>query len=107
MGWSMILKMFDSLKNWWALCRGEHAILTLIAVAIGALISTKSPSISLLVIGVGPALITLASFVINDLLDMPTDKANKRTDRPLVSGKVSKNSALMATVVLYIAGLIF
>lgn len=97
--------MVFSLKDWWALSRGEHAVMTLAAVAVGAAIASKSFSISFALAGIGPALVTLASFIFNDVFDLPSDKANRRTERPLVSGRISSQNAFVAANLLYAAGL--
>lgn len=93
-----------SLEDWWRLARGEHALITLVAVVVGGLLATKSFSPQLLLAAIGPALITLASFIINDYFDLVSDREMKRTDRPLVMKKIKFSDALYAAIILFVAG---
>jgi 4-hydroxybenzoate polyprenyltransferase len=94
------------MKEWIKLARAEHGLLTAIAVIIGEIIAAKGFCSGFIYPAIGPALITLAAFVTNDYFDYETDKANKRRDRPLVSGKIKKKDALAAAVFFYCAGLL-
>ena len=89
------------------LFRTEHALITFFGVLVGELLVTRSFSLSLLFPTIGPVLITLAAFVINDYFGLKTDKANGRRDRPLVSGKIKPETALYAAIVLFAFGLAF
>ncbi len=96
-----------NLKDWHMLFRTEHALITFFGVLVGELLVTRSFSFSLLFPTIGPVLITLAAFVINDYFGLKTDKANGRRDRPLVSGKIKPETALYATIILFALGLAF
>ena len=96
-----------NLKDWHMLFRTEHALITFFGVLVGELLVTRSFSLSLLFPTIGPVLITLAAFVINDYFGLKTDKANGRRDRPLVSGKIKPETALYAAIVLFAFGLAF
>ena len=93
------------------LFRIEHAALLAVAVLLSELLSSKFlgiplPSgpiiaVSLLV----PVFIEMASFALNDYLDVASDKANKRMDRPLVTGEISPKNAINAATICYALGL--
>lgn len=91
------------MNKWLRLSRFEHSIIVLIAVAAGILI-LKQPLIYA-ILGLSPALLTAGVFILNDYFDVETDKKNKRFDRPLVSGEVSKKQALLLTFILYAVSL--
>ena len=102
-----------SLKNWLALIRYEHSIMVAIAILISEALASKFAGVpfsvfsnSALFPALGPALITAAAFALNDYFGYETDKTNKRTERPIVSGKISKNSALRFSFILYALGLL-
>ena len=101
--------MRSTLSDWVRLCRIEHSFITLVfaqAVVVGA--DRFLPLLpNALFSGIGPGLITAASFVINDWYGYKTDKANKRADRPLASGRIDRATALYAAVALFLLGLLF
>jgi geranylgeranylglycerol-phosphate geranylgeranyltransferase len=88
------------------LTRIEHGFMLALAAAIGIIVAQGSvPSLSFLFLAaLPPFFIELASFSLNDLLDVKSDRINKRTDRPLVSGDASRNEALDIAVVGFAAG---
>ncbi len=96
---------YNFLLNWHKLFRSEHALITFVGVLVGALLVTRSFFPSMLFAAIGPALITLAAFALNDYYGYETDKANKRSDRPIVAGEISKRQALAVAAVLFAAGL--
>ena len=49
--------------------------------------------------------IIAGSNALNDFLDLPSDTALRRDDRPLVSGKITPNQALTASTLMLITGL--
>jgi geranylgeranylglycerol-phosphate geranylgeranyltransferase len=77
-----------------------------LAAAIGAIVALGAvPALSFLFLAaLPPFFIELASFSLNDLLDVKSDRINKRTDRPLVTGDVSRNEAFDIVVVGFAAG---
>ncbi len=93
------------LSAWHSLFRTEHAVITFIGVLVGELLTVGNFSTSFFFPAVGPALITLAAFALNDYFGYETDKANKRKDRPLVGGQIQKSYALYAAVLLFVVGL--
>lgn len=54
---------------------------------------------------VAPIFVSMAAFAINDYYDMSTDKLNKRTDRPLVSGSLKPRSAVYVTIISLAIGI--
>lgn len=99
--------MKRTLSSWHSLFRSEHAVITFVGVLVGALLVTRYFSPSLLFAAIGPTLITLAAFALNDYYGYETDKANKRIDRPIVSGKIKRQHALYAALALFAVGLYF
>ena len=93
------------------LFRIEHALLLALAVLLSELLSSKFlgiplPSgpiifVSLLV----PIFIEMASFALNDYYDVASDRANKRMDRPLVTGELTPKNAISAATICYALGL--
>ncbi|MFA6328985.1 MAG: UbiA family prenyltransferase [Candidatus Micrarchaeia archaeon] len=88
------------------LFRIEHALLLAVAVALGELLSGPLPALPLLVCSLAvPVFIEMGSFALNDYFDVKTDKANKRTDRPIASGEISPRAALAASAACYLVGI--
>lgn len=94
------------------LFRIEHALLLALAVLLAELLAGKflgvplpaEPIIALSLLV--PIFIEMASFALNDYLDVATDRANKRMDRPLVTGELTPKDAIFAATVCYALGLI-
>ncbi|HIH20602.1 TPA: UbiA family prenyltransferase [Candidatus Micrarchaeota archaeon] len=95
---------FGSLKDWLALTRAEHAVIVLIAVMASEFVVSKRFSSDFLFPALGPALITLGAFAWNDYFGIKTDKALKRMDRPLVSGKINSRIAFHIAIALFALG---
>ncbi len=93
------------LKNWWRLTRAEHAFLTAFAVVMAEAIAAKSFTPAFLIPAIAPFFIVLASFALNDYLGFQSDEANKRFDRPLVSGAIKRVHALYSAMLFYVLGL--
>jgi len=93
----------------WRLTRFEHALIAGLAVVASYTVVCKlthaelsaANSITGFLVGV---LITAASFAINDYFDIEVDRANRRLDRPLVSGEISPSAALYGSMVAYAVG---
>ncbi len=80
------------------LTRIEHSIMLVIAVLAAELIVSGIPSPLVLAASfITPIFISMASFAINDYFDVDVDRANKKNDRPLVSGELRKCDALYIT----------
>ncbi|GAH05058.1 unnamed protein product, partial [marine sediment metagenome] len=96
------------IKAIWELMRLEHGVMIAIAILIGSLIASRNfPSFDKFIFTFFTALFLEAStFALNDYYDFDIDKKNKREDRPLVRGDLSKNSALYLFFILFPLGII-
>ncbi|MEM3399561.1 MAG: UbiA family prenyltransferase [Candidatus Micrarchaeia archaeon] len=107
--------MFKKLKALYELTRIDHAVMLSVAVMIGEIVAIGSrfPD-ALAVIGFGTLLTSMAtaffieigSFALNDYADVETDKINKRMDRPLARGDLSRKTALYLSVFGFLFGLV-
>lgn len=89
------------------LTRIEHGIMYAVAVIIGVLLTGSLPSFQVLVLACLVALLSeMGAFSLNDYFDVEVDRANKRTDRPLVSGNISPSFALFFGIFCIIASLV-
>jgi geranylgeranylglycerol-phosphate geranylgeranyltransferase len=89
-----------NLKDFARLTRIEHSFFLAIAVIIGEVVVTRDIQLLPTLAGVlSVFFIGIGSFAINDALDYKIDKANKRLDRPIVTGKISlKTAKLIANI---------
>ncbi len=94
------------------LFRIEHAVLLAVAVLLSeALVSNAYeipfPALSIVLLSLAvPVFIEMASFSLNDYLDIKSDKENKRNDRPLVTGQISPKNAIYASGAFYLLGIL-
>jgi geranylgeranylglycerol-phosphate geranylgeranyltransferase len=100
--------MLKKIKAIWELMRLEHGVMIAIAILIGSLIASKNlPGFYKFIYTFFTALFLEAStFALNDYYDFDIDKKNKREDRPLVRGDLSKNTALYLFFILFPLGII-
>ncbi len=96
-----------SFRDWWRLARAEHAFFVLFAVLIAEWFVGARDFAAALAIAVPPLLVTLGSFIFNDWMDYGSDRANRRFERPLVSGRVRRSDALIASFALFLGGVLF
>jgi len=107
-----------AISSYIRLFRIEHALLLAAAVLIGELLSGAQPALPsglpapllpvlpiLLCSLAVPVFIEMGSFALNDYFDVKTDKANRRSDRPIASGEISPRAALAAAAACYIIGI--
>ena len=96
------------IKAFWELLRLEHGIMYGIGVIVGVFVSDSSyTNLENLIFGFLTALFLQASaFALNDYFDYEVDLANKRFDRPLVRGDLSKKAAISSFFVLMPLGFI-
>jgi len=96
------------LKAIWELMRLEHGVMIAIAILIGSLIAAKTfPAFDKFILTFFTAMFLEAStFALNDYYDFEIDKKNKRIDRPLVRGDISKNTALYLFFILFPLGIV-
>ncbi|MDE1810727.1 MAG: UbiA family prenyltransferase [Candidatus Micrarchaeota archaeon] len=87
------------------LTRIEHSIMLVIAVVAAEIISGGLPSAYVLALSIiTPIFVSMGSFAINDYFDVHTDRENKRTERPLVSGVLSERSAFAIAIFCFAIG---
>jgi 4-hydroxybenzoate polyprenyltransferase len=88
------------------LTRIEHSAMLVIAVVAAELIVSGSlPALPILALSLlSPIFISMAAFAINDYFDVEADRANRRIERPIVSGAISKSGALWISVVCVLIG---
>jgi geranylgeranylglycerol-phosphate geranylgeranyltransferase len=112
--------MIRKLKSIWALTRLEHGLMYGVGVLIGILIAggrilMPSQLLGLTVLapsrlasfGFFTALfIQAGTFALNDYCDLESDIANRRLDRPLVRGDLSRHEALVVAILATFLGIL-
>jgi geranylgeranylglycerol-phosphate geranylgeranyltransferase len=89
-----------SLSAFFELVRFEHAILFSIGVIIGVILAGGEIFTPNMLLGLVTVIcIEMSTFAMNDYFDYPADKVNRRYDRPLVRGDISKNIAALTAIV--------
>lgn len=89
------------------LTRIEHSAMLVIAVIAAEIITKSLPVPSILAASlITPIFISMASFAINDYYDVKSDTLNKRFDRPIVSGAISRNGALYISLTSFAIGVL-
>ena len=93
----MSLKIItEKAKLFSELTRMDHAVFVVLAI-LAAMLDSSGGLVNLDLVTASfiatPFLISLYAFAINDFLDFKSDSMNKRTDRPLVSGKIKLDCA--------------
>ena len=100
----------EKLRAIWELMRLEHGIMIAIAVLIGSLVALGGeslPSFDKFILTFFAVLFIEAStFALNDYCDIEIDKKNRRTDRPLVRGVLSRETAFYVFILLFPLGII-
>ncbi|MEM0302283.1 MAG: UbiA family prenyltransferase [Archaeoglobaceae archaeon] len=95
-----------SLKAYWELLRLEHGIMYGLGVLIGIFLGGGT-ELEILILGFLTAVFLEASaFALNDYIDYEVDRANKRLDRPLVRGDLSRDAALVLSALFLPFGLL-
>jgi geranylgeranylglycerol-phosphate geranylgeranyltransferase len=92
------------MKHYLTILRPMNGIMSAFAVLIGAIVVGGSLGISVYLGMVSVFLICGAGMAINDYYDADIDKTNK-PNRPIPSGKMSKNVALGYSIILFVIGL--
>lgn len=90
------------IKAVWDLLRLEHGFMYALGVVVGIIVSSGLDfGLKDIILGSLTAIFCQASaFALNDYLDYEVDLANKRLDRPLVRGDLSRRSALLTGIIL-------
>jgi geranylgeranylglycerol-phosphate geranylgeranyltransferase len=78
-----------------------------VAILIGAIVASQEPpdALKFFLAFMTALLIEASTFALNDYYDYEIDKANGRTDRPLVRGDMTKNEALAVFASLFPIGI--
>ena len=93
------------------LFRIEHALLLAVAVFFAEVLAADAfslplPPLEIILLSLAvPVFIEMGSFSLNDYFDEKTDRENKRGDRPIASGEISRREALIATTACYAIGI--
>lgn len=89
------------------LTRIEHSLMLAIGVLVGQTIALGQlpTAVAFVLAAIPPALVSAASFAINDYFDLETDRRNKKTDRPLVRGELSPRTAVALSAAFFAAGI--
>ena len=104
-----IIQLIQFAKSIFQITRFEHAIMIVLAVFVGQSIALGSlPMLGLTIILslFAPVFIEMASFALNDYLDVETDKINKKNDRPLVNGSMTTRQVMVVIISCYLIGLL-
>jgi len=91
--------------GFFSIIRPANAVVAGLAAIVAYLIATGTIVSGVLLLMVVVILVTAAGNVINDYYDAGIDKIN-RPDRPIPSGAVSQNAALVYAVVLFVLGIL-
>jgi len=96
------------LKAFFRLTRIEHSLFLALAVLVGEIVVTKDIQLWPTIFGIlSVFFIGMGSFALNDFMDYPTDKKNKRKDRPIVNGSISAWAAMATAKVSFPLGVLF
>jgi geranylgeranylglycerol-phosphate geranylgeranyltransferase len=102
--------MLKKLKAVWDLTRLEHGLIYAISMVVSLVIAYHSVTdldTNLVVAGVIAVVAAeMGAFALNDYFDVDVDRKNNRTDRPIVRGDISKQEALLLTVVTFIVSIV-
>jgi geranylgeranylglycerol-phosphate geranylgeranyltransferase len=102
--------MLKKLKAVWDLTRLEHGFIYAVSLVVSLIIAYHRISdldMTLVVAGV-IAVVTaeMGAFALNDYFDVAVDRANNRTDRPIVRGDISKQEALLLTIASFVVSIV-
>lgn len=97
------------MKEWISILRPVNGVMGIVATWISAFIGVGTGVTNyLLAVAAGSVvvfLVTSAGNILNDYLDVETDRINHPT-RPLVTGKISSREALIASVIIFLIALV-
>jgi geranylgeranylglycerol-phosphate geranylgeranyltransferase len=99
----------NQMKEWISILRPVNGVMGIVATWISAFIGVGTGVTNyLLAVAAGSVvvfLVTSAGNILNDYLDVETDRINHPT-RPLVTGKISSREALIASVIIFLIALV-
>ncbi len=89
------------------LTRIEHSIILVFAVIAAEIIAGHIPGAAIRALSlITPIFVSMGSFAINDYRDVNADRANKRYDRPLVKGTITRRSAFNISIACFVIGIL-
>ncbi|MBI4999995.1 MAG: UbiA family prenyltransferase [Euryarchaeota archaeon] len=90
------------------LTRLEHGLMLAIGVAVGALVASGAfpPADKFALTFLTALLLEASTFALNDYFDYDIDVRNRRADRPLVRGELSRRTALVVFAALFPLGIV-
>lgn len=102
------MNYFSKFKAFLDLTRAGHGLFLMLAVMIGQLVTLGTLPVNRILIPslITPFFISAGAMAINDYVDYEADKKNKRKDRPLVTGKLTRRTALLTSLVFMPLGII-
>ncbi|NQE44976.1 Digeranylgeranylglyceryl phosphate synthase [ANME-1 cluster archaeon GoMg2] len=101
------MNLWSKIKTIWELTRAEHGLMYGCGVLIGIIVEGGS-SYEAAIFGFFTAFfIQAGTFALNDYCDLESDIANRRLDRPLVRGDITKVAALLVACVATALGIVF
>jgi geranylgeranylglycerol-phosphate geranylgeranyltransferase len=99
----------NQMKEWISILRPVNGVMGIVATWISAFIGVGTGVTNyLLAVAAGSVvvfLVTSAGNILNDYLDVETDRINHPA-RPLVTGKISSREALIASVIIFLIALV-
>jgi geranylgeranylglycerol-phosphate geranylgeranyltransferase len=96
--------MLKKLKAIWDLTRLEHGIIYAVSLLVSLTIAYHMlpDDPGLVVAGVIAVVAAeMGAFALNDYFDVEVDRKNNRTDRPIIRGDISRQEALLLTVITF------
>ena len=100
--------MTGKLKAIWDLTRLEHGLIYAVSLLVSLIIAYHwFPGLHVAVAGtIAVVAAEMGAFALNDYFDVEVDKKNNRTDRPIVRGDITKQEALILTVVTFVISVV-
>lgn len=95
------------IKPIWELTRAEHGLMYGCGVLIGLIVESGSTYAGAILGFFTAFFIQAGTFALNDYCDLESDIVNRRMDRPLVRGAITKTAALLVAYAFTVLGIIF
>jgi len=88
------------------LTRIEHSLMLVVAVVVSVItLNLQFPFEMYFYLFMCPFLVSAGAFALNDYFDVETDKLNNKKT-PIVNGEISKNNALLISILFLISGIL-
>jgi len=95
-----------NIKTVMKLTRIEHSLMLVVAVVVSVItLNLQFPLEMYFYLFMCPFLVSAGAFALNDYFDVETDKLNNKKT-PIVNGEISKNNALLISIMLLVLGII-